>query len=141
MMRFQDSQESELFHICICSSVSPFPSRARVEVTSNCKVALWASLVPAEDPLFLSLISLSNVGIRIQPGWNHSLASNRSRATGEPFPAHWRPSLCVSQIHLQPSDFVWQNWRATGADQAKLSIKESCSSACAAKHDRVTSMA
>ena len=71
----------------------------------------------------------------------HRLASNRSRATGEPFPADWRPSLCVSQIHFQSSDFVWQNWRATGPDQAEFSIEESASSACAAKHDRVTSVA
>ena len=63
------------------------------------------------------------------------------QATGEPFPADWRPSLCVSQIHFQSSDFVWQNWRATGPDQAEFSIEESASSACAAKHDRVTSVA
>ena len=63
------------------------------------------------------------------------------RASGEPFPADWRPSLCVSQIHFQSSDFVWQNWRATGPDQTEFSIEESASSACAAKHDRVTSVA
>ena len=54
-----------------------------------------------------------------------------------PFPADWRPILCVSQS----SDFVWQNWRATGPDQGEFSIEESASSACAAKHDRVTSVA
>ena len=45
---------------------------------------------------------------------------------------------CGSQIHFQSSDFVWQNWRATGPNQAEFSIEESASSACAAKHDRVT---
>ena len=56
-------------------------------------------------------------------------------------PSDRRPSLCVSQIHFQSSDFVWQNWRATGPDQAEFSIEESASSACAAKHDRGTSVA
>ena len=59
---------------------------------------------------------------------------NPSRQTGA-------QALCVSQIHFQSSDLVWQNWRATGPDQAEFSIEESASSACAAKHDRVTSVA
>ena len=46
----------------------------------------------------------------------HRLASNRSRATGEPFPADWRPSLCVSQIHFQSSTWCGR----TGAPLAPI---------------------